>query len=100
MNEINNAAGAYQNALKNLGGNNDAKKSGDNSFGDMLKNSLEDAIETQKVSEKTTAAAVEGNADMVDVLQAVTEAETTLNTVLAVRDRLVSAYQEIMRIPI
>ena len=95
MNEINNAAGAYQNALKNLGGNNDAKKSGDNSFGDMLKNSLEDAIETQ-----TTAAAVEGNADMVDVLQAVTEAETTLNTVLAVRDRLVSAYQEIMRMPI
>ncbi len=99
MSEITNAAGAYQNALKNLGGES-AKKTGDNAFGDMVKNSLEGAIDAQKVSERTTSAAVEGNADTIDVLQAVTEAETTLNTVLAVRDRLVSAYQEIMRMPI
>ena len=99
MSEITNAAGAYQNALKNLGGDA-SKKTGDNAFGDMVKSSLEGAIDAQKVSEKTTAAAVEGNADTIDVLQAVTEAETTLNTVLAVRDRLVNAYQEIMRMPI
>jgi flagellar hook-basal body complex protein FliE len=47
-----------------------------------------------------SAAAVQGKADMIDVLQAVTEAETTLNTVLSIRDRLVQSYQEIMRTPI
>lgn len=69
-------------------------------FGEFLKDSLESAIDTQHKSERVTADAVAGNADMIDVLQAVTEAETTLNTVLAIRDRVVSAYQEIMRTPI
>ena len=41
-----------------------------------------------------------GQADMTDVLQAVNDAEIALNTVLAVRDRVVQAYQEIMRTPI
>lgn len=98
MNEITNAAGAYQNAMKNI--SDSPKKTGDSSFGDMLKNSIEDAIDTQHAGEKATAAAVEGKGDMIDVLQAVTEAESTLNTVLAVRDRLINAYQEIMRMPI
>lgn len=76
-------------------------KSGDGpAFGEFLKDSLEGAIDTQHKGERVTADAVAGNADMVDVLQAVTEAETTLNTVLAIRDRLVSAYQEVMRTPI
>lgn len=98
MVEINAAAGAYQNALKQA--TDKTSKSDGASFGDFLKDSLGGAIESQKKSEQMTAAAVEGKADMVDVLQAVTEAETTLNTVLSIRDRLVSAYQEVMRTPI
>ncbi len=35
-----------------------------------------------------------------DVVQAVSNAELTLQTVVAVRDRVVNAYQEIMRMPI
>jgi len=80
-----------------------AKKAGsDNgmSFGDVLKGNVEKAIETQKTSETVTAGAVTGSSDMIDVLQAVTEAETTLNTVVAIRDRLIQAYQEVMRMPI
>lgn len=98
MNEITNAAGAYQNTLKQM--SDSPKKTGDTSFGDMLKNSVEEAIDTQYKGEKATASAVQGEGDMIDVLQAVTEAESTLNTVLAVRDRLITAYQEIMRMPI
>ena len=35
-----------------------------------------------------------------DVVEAVTEAELSLQKVTAVRDRVISAYQEIMRMPI
>ena len=47
-----------------------------------------------------SAMAVTGEADITDVVQAVTSAELTLQTVVAVRDRMISAYQEIMRMPI
>ncbi|MGM0421466.1 MAG: flagellar hook-basal body complex protein FliE [Pseudomonadota bacterium] len=99
MVEVNGAVGAYQNALKQASEGSEKKSDGP-SFGDMLKESLGDAIETQHKSEQMSAAAVQGKADMIDVLQAVTEAETTLNTVLSIRDRLVQSYQEIMRMPI
>ena len=44
--------------------------------------------------------AVRGGADVTQVVTAVAEAETVLNTVMAVRDRVIAAYQEILRMPI
>lgn len=67
------------------------------SFGDVLKQSLQSAVEAQHTSEKVSAAALVGKADMTEVLQAVNNAELALNTVLAVRDRVVQAYENIMR---
>jgi flagellar hook-basal body complex protein FliE len=46
------------------------------------------------------AQGVTGENDLTDIVEAVTAAELTLQTVVAVRDRLVSAYQDIMRMPI
>ena len=43
---------------------------------------------------------VAGQADMVDVVNAVNTAEITLDTVVAVRDKVIAAYQDIMRMPI
>lgn len=70
------------------------------SFADFLKQKAQDSVDTMRESEKMSAKAVTGEADLADVVQAVTAAEVTLQTVVAVRDRLVSAYQEIMRMPI
>lgn len=70
------------------------------SFSDFLKQGVTDTLETMKNSEKTSAQAVTGEADLTDVVQAVTSAELTLQTVVALRDRLIGAYQEIMRMPI
>ncbi len=67
------------------------------SFGDVLKQSVQSAIDSQHTSEKTAAASLVGKADMTEVLQAVNNAEIALNTVIAVRDRVVNAYEEIMR---
>ncbi|MGB4056458.1 MAG: flagellar hook-basal body complex protein FliE [Alphaproteobacteria bacterium] len=70
------------------------------SFSDFLKEKVTDTLDTIKASEKASAQAVTGEADLTDVVQAVSAAELTLQTVVAVRDRLISAYQEIMRMPI
>lgn len=107
MVNINDAAGAYLNTLKQVQGGaaadvakGNAIPAGAPSFGDILKQSAQTAIDSQHRAEKTSASALLGQADMTDVLQAVNDAEVALNTVLAVRDRVVQAYQEIMRTPI
>lgn len=94
------AAGAYANMAK-IGTNAPTEKMlGQPSFGDVLKTSILDSIQTMKAGEKMSARAVTGEASLPEVVQAVNAAELTLSTVVAVRDRLVNAYQEIMRMPI
>ena len=46
------------------------------------------------------AAAVQGQGSLIDVVTAVSSAEASLETVMAVRDQVIQAYQEIMRMPI
>lgn len=70
------------------------------SFADMVKDSIGNAIDASRVSENTSLNALNGKADVVDLVTAVNDAEMTLQTVIAVRDRVVQAYQEIMRMPI
>jgi flagellar hook-basal body complex protein FliE len=96
MTNISDVAKVYANALKATTGTGESTPAGA-SFGDMVKEKLEQTIDAQYKSEQISAKAVVGQADMTDVLQAMTDAEVALNTVLAVRNRVVSAYQEIMR---
>ena len=93
------AAGLYKNAqISGLG----SKVSGNDGadFGDLIKKAATDSIQTMRSGEKASADAVIGNADLTDVVEAVTAAELTLQTVVAVRDRMMTAYQEIMRMPV
>jgi flagellar hook-basal body complex protein FliE len=70
------------------------------SFGQVLEQTLTDAVAAGRKSEALTGQAAAGKADLTDVVQAVTAAELTLQSVVAVRDRMIAAYQEIMRMPI
>ena len=70
------------------------------SFGSMLRAGLQNSVNTMKAAESASAAAVAGKADLNEVVQAITKAELTLQTVVAIRDRLMSSYQEILRMPI
>ena len=70
-------------------------------FGDMLKQALTDATNVSKAGEMQMAAVTGGTGgNIVDVVTAVAEAESTLQTVVTVRDKVITAYQEIMRMPI
>ena len=93
------ASKAYLSTMKAAQGNEVTAVTDANapSFGDVLKQSLTSAMDAQHNSEKVSANALVGKADMTDVMQALNNAEMALNTVLAVRDRVVQAYDQIMR---
>lgn len=93
------AANLYANNL-NIGAKAPAGDEGAVTFADFLKQKVSDSISVLKAGEAKSAQAVTGEADLNDVVQAVNAAEMTLQTVVAVRDRLVGAYQDIMRMPI
>jgi flagellar hook-basal body complex protein FliE len=94
------AANAYANMAKSVGLGTAEGEAQKLSFGDILKNSVVNSIETMQRGERMSAQAVMGNASLPDVVRAINAADSTLNTVVAVRDRLITAYQEIMRMPI
>jgi flagellar hook-basal body complex protein FliE len=95
------AANAYATTAKTAGIGNIGSAAGDKvSFGDILKNSAIESIQTLRGGEQASAKAITGEAKLPEVVQAVTAAELTLQTVVAVRDRVIGAYQEIMRMPI
>jgi len=70
------------------------------SFTDYIKQAAVESIETLHAGEKASADAVLGKASLTDVVEAVTAAELTLQTVVALRDRMLQSYQDIMRMPI
>jgi flagellar hook-basal body complex protein FliE len=94
------AAGIYANTQKGVQGIGVSGNDGRVSFGDFVMNAARDSADTMHQGEKMQAEAVIGKADLTDVVEAVTNAELTLQTVVALRDKMLAAYQEIMRMPI
>jgi len=70
------------------------------SFANLVREATTSGIEQLHKSEQLSAAAVVGKADLTEVVSAVTNAELTLQTATAVRDKVLNAYQEILRMPI
>lgn len=69
-------------------------------FANMVKEGIGGVMERGQVAEKTATDLVNGKANVVDVVTAVAETEVALETMVSVRDRVISAYEEIMRMPI
>ena len=69
-------------------------------FAEMVKGVGNDLVESGKLSEQMAVDAVAGNVALADVVTAVSNAEVTLQTVVAVRDRIIGAYQDILKMPI
>lgn len=99
MANITDATKAYSSALAQIQKANVADDASPNVFSSLVKDSLQSAINMQHKSEQVSGKALAGKADMTDVLQAITDAEMALNTVLAVRDKVVQAYEQVMRTP-
>lgn len=92
-----NAAKIFDDASKSTGV--ESKAQGPN-FTNMLENAVQELSNTADKSDKTMTAMTAGKADIVDVVTAVAETELTVQALVSVRDRVITAYQEILRMPI
>ncbi len=69
-------------------------------FGTALQRALEGAVRTGQNAEDKAMQAISGTGSLTDVVTALSQAELTLQTATAVRDRVIQAYQDIIRMPI
>ncbi|GGE40073.1 flagellar hook-basal body complex protein FliE [Marinicauda pacifica] len=69
-------------------------------FGSMVMDAVGETEAAISTAENLTGQAATGQAELVDVVTAVAAAEVQLETVVAVRDQVIKAYQEILRMPI
>jgi flagellar hook-basal body complex protein FliE len=95
-----NAIAAYSNTARAAVPTGDMRPQTGPTFANLVENAAEQALHTTQAGEKATIQAVAGKADLNDVVMAVSNAEVTLQTVVAVRDRVVGAYLEILKMPI
>ena len=72
----------------------------DTGFSQMLQNVLGDIANKGAQMDMKAAAAANGKGDLVDVVTAVAETEVAVETLVSVRDRMIQAYEEIMRMQI
>ena len=100
--DIAGALSAYNRIAKQggVGGIETPASGGGSDFAAMVKDAAEGAIETLRHGEQQSMKAVAGTADMTEVVTAMAQAELTLQTVVSLRDRVISAYQEILRMPV
>lgn len=77
-----------------------AKPAQGGAFAAMVENVVTGAVESTRTSEKAAGDLVTGKAELVDVVTAVNAAEMSLETLVAIRDKVIGAYQDIMRMPI
>jgi flagellar hook-basal body complex protein FliE len=66
----------------------------------MIGKALEATADAGRRSDAQAASVAAGRADVVDVVTAVAESEAAIETLVAVRDRVIAAYEEIMRMPV
>jgi flagellar hook-basal body complex protein FliE len=95
---IANAVAAYANSAKTVTLGDTAASGG--GFGDMLKQAAEGAIGSLQQGEDASLQAATGKADINQVVTAMSNAEVTLQAVTAIRDRVISAYQNVLQMPI
>jgi len=66
----------------------------------VLARALGGVVEAGHAADAQSTAAISGGGTITDVVTAVSKAELALQTTVAIRDRVVQAYQDIMRMPI
>ena len=101
------AANAYANAAK-LAANitrsalpgNGADLASNTSFTSVLKEAMDGISHIGHKSDTETRNMAAGKSNMVDVVTAVAETEVAIDAVVAVRDKVIAAYDEIMKMPI
>jgi flagellar hook-basal body complex protein FliE len=94
------AAAAYRSALGVADGASAAPTEAGGGFGAALRRAVEEAVDLGRSADTASTQALLGQGSVTDVVLAVAQAELALQTAVTVRDRVVAAYQDVMRMPI
>ncbi|HBH26010.1 MAG TPA: flagellar hook-basal body complex protein FliE [Rhodospirillaceae bacterium] len=96
------AAGAYGRgaSLRASGPAHAAPTEGGKPFLDVLAEATQDMVGTIRRGEEAVTQSVAGKRDLPALVEAVTDADFTLQTFIALRDKVIDAYQNIMRMPL
>lgn len=101
MNILNPVTALYAQTANEISGNQAPAADKTKAFSDMVRQAVQQTVADQKTAEGMSLAAANGeNVPMHQVIQAISKAELSLQTMMTVRDRAVEAYQEILRTPI
>jgi len=90
---------AYQTTNAGIRTDSGATASG-NDFANLVGRALQNAVSTNQSAESQALAAVSGQGDLTHVVTAVSQAQLALQTTVAVRDRVLAAYQDIIKMSI
>ena len=103
---ISAATNAYANMAKLMNQvstpqlNQVADLDGGGDFAKLLGQAVQGVVDSGKVSDTKAMQMVNGTGDMVDVVTAISQTQLAMDTMVTVRDRVISAYEEIMSMPI
>ena len=103
---FNAVASAYNSAARLISDPNKSSPGGlgDKSqlpdFGKLVAEGMQGVVDAGKASDKLSLDLVNGKANVVDVVTAISQTELAMESMVAVRDKVISAYEEIMRMPI
>ena len=103
VNNSTQAAQAYANVAKQLSsaqGTNNQSLESTEGFGTLVKSAIDNTIATGQAADAKAATLANGRTDIVDLVTAVAETEVAVQSMVAVRDRVISAYQEILNMPV
>src|SRR5579872_1175780 len=69
-------------------------------FGKLLAGQLQNVMNVGKQSDQMSMDLVNGKANVVDVVTAISQTELAMESMVTVRDKVISAYEDIMKMPI
>ncbi|MEP7242001.1 MAG: flagellar hook-basal body complex protein FliE [Devosia sp.] len=94
----NNAAKLITDTVKSPGAAGGGQDGGD--FGKLLAQQMQGVVNAGKQSDAMSLDLINGKGNVVDVVTAISQTELAMESMVAVRDKVISAYEEIMRMPI
>ena len=96
------AANAYASLARMMdsGAAGKGPEAGGPSFSSVLKDAVGSVIDAGRKSDAQTVAMASGKANVMDVVTAVAETDVAVSTLVSVRDKVISAYEDIMKMAI
>lgn len=69
-------------------------------FSQMVSQAMNNTVTDSRSAESQITAQVQGKSNLIDVVDAISSAQTSLTTMIAVRNQMIQSYQQIMNMAI